>query len=79
MGNASLRPRKQAPPTPPHPGPESPGRAHLLDVHVLQEGTVGLQDRQGGLLIILIVTASALPALGLLNGDDLKCREAPQT
>lgn len=38
-----------------------------------------LQDRQGHLVIVFIVTAGALPALCLLNRDDLKWRsEAPK-
>lgn len=52
--------------------PVCPARTHLLNVHVLQECTVGLQDWQGRLVIVFIVAAGALPALGLLNGDDLK-------
>lgn len=55
-----------------HPG--SPGRTHLLDVHVLQKRAVGLQDWQGCFVLIFIVAACALPALCLLNCDDLKWR-----
>lgn len=56
------------------PLPSSPGRTHLLDVHVLQKRAVGLQDRQGGLVLIFTVAARALPAFCLLDCDDLKQR-----
>lgn len=49
-------------------------KTHLLDVHVLQERTVGLQDGQSFffLLLLLIVAASALPPFCLFNSDDLR-------
>lgn len=56
------------------PPSSAPREDHLLDVHVLQERAVGLQNRQGCLVIVFIVAARALPALCLLDSDDLKCR-----